>query len=50
MPVGRYPNQGEIAVAAYFLWEQLGKPDGRDVECWLAGELALIDSGYRPVE
>lgn len=30
-----------IAIAAYFLWEQAGRPDGQDIECWLRAENLL---------
>ena len=30
----RTPSEEEIAVAAYFLWEQEGRPHGRDKEHW----------------
>jgi DUF2934 family protein len=31
----------EIALAAYCLWEQEGRPQGRDVEHWLRAEDVL---------
>jgi len=29
------PNREEIAAAAYSIWEQEGRPEGRDLEHWL---------------
>lgn len=31
-------NYQQIATVAYRLWEQAGRPDGRDVEFWLQAE------------
>jgi hypothetical protein len=31
----------EIAVCAYFIWEQEGKPEGRALDHWLQAELQL---------
>lgn len=29
------PSEGDIQKAAYFLWQERGRPEGRDVETWL---------------
>ena len=34
----------EIAVCAYFIWEQEGKPEGRALDHWLQAELQLAAS------
>ena len=31
-------SEHELRDAAYFLWEQEGRPEGRDVDNWLAAE------------
>ncbi len=31
-------NREEIARRAYYLWEQVGRPEGRDGELWLQAE------------
>lgn len=33
----------EIKVRAYDLWEQNGRPDGRDLEFWLQAESEILD-------
>ena len=43
------PNPEQIAAIAYSLWEQAGRPVGRDVEFWLEAE-RLIASQLRAVE
>ncbi len=35
------PSQETIARRAYELWEQAGRPDGRDQEFWLCAEAEL---------
>ena len=37
----RTPTEGEIQHAAYFLWEEAGKPAGRDLELWLEAKERL---------
>ena len=38
------PTDDEIAVCAYFIWEQEGKPLGRALDHWLQAELQLAAS------
>lgn len=38
---GRPPSGGEIAVAAYALWEREGRPHGRDKEFWYRARTEL---------
>jgi hypothetical protein len=35
------PTCEEIAAIAYSIWEKEGRPEGRDVEHWLAAEIQL---------
>jgi hypothetical protein len=35
------PTSEEIAACAYSIWEQEGRPEGREVEHWLAAEIQL---------
>lgn len=28
-------NEDNIRVAAYYIWEQAGRPEGADKECWI---------------
>jgi hypothetical protein len=35
------PTSEEIAVVAYAIWEQEGRPDGRDVDHWLRAETQI---------
>ena len=37
-------TKDEIAVCAYFIWEQEGKPLGRALDHWLQAELQLAAS------
>ena len=37
-------TEEEIAVCAYFIWEQEGKPLGRALDHWLQAELQLAAS------
>ena len=37
-------TEDEIAVCAYFIWEQEGKPLGRALDHWLQAELQLAAS------
>jgi hypothetical protein len=37
-------TKDEIAVCAYFIWEQEGKPVGRALDHWLQAELQLAAS------
>ncbi|HXG48119.1 MAG TPA: DUF2934 domain-containing protein [Methylomirabilota bacterium] len=40
----RQPTHEEVARRAYELWEQRGRPQGRDVELWLEAEGQLRSS------
>jgi hypothetical protein len=35
-------NQDEIASIAFILWDQAGRPSGRDLEFWLSAERRVI--------
>jgi hypothetical protein len=35
------PTQAEIAACAYLLWEQEGRPQGRELDHWLEAEQRL---------
>ena len=35
------PTQEEIAAAAYLIWEQEGRPQGRGVEHWLKAKAQI---------
>lgn len=28
-------NEDNIRVAAYYIWEQAGRPEGKEKECWI---------------
>lgn len=36
-----YPSSEEIAATAYGIWEQEGRPEGRDLQHWLQAEAQL---------
>jgi hypothetical protein len=40
-PVLREPTEAEIQHAAYLLWIENGRPEGRDLEHWLAAREML---------
>jgi Protein of unknown function (DUF2934) len=40
MPVK--PSSGEIALLAFQIWEQEGKPQGRELDHWLQAETLLL--------
>jgi hypothetical protein len=40
----------EIAKHAYLLWEQEGRPDGKDVEYWLKAEAQLLASQKKELD
>lgn len=40
----RFPSQDEIAIRAYFLWQNAGCPDGREFEFWLSAEEELTQN------
>ncbi len=35
------PSAGDVAVLAYYIWEQEGSPQGRDFEHWVEAEAQL---------
>ena len=35
------PTHSEVAVRAYYIWEHLGKPQGRDRDIWRQAEQEL---------
>lgn len=35
------PTREEIALCAHQIWEEAGRPDGRDLEHWLQAEARL---------
>lgn len=41
------PAEKDVKIAAYFVWEKNGKPEGRDLEFWFKGKNKLIDSYNR---
>ena len=43
-------NHEAIAVFAAQLWEQEGRPAGRDVEIWLRAEQQLLAAGRRQAD
>jgi hypothetical protein len=42
------PLQSDTAILAYLIWEEKGKPDGCDVECWLEAERRLLRPESKP--
>jgi hypothetical protein len=38
------PDEATIRERAYLLWEQEGKPEGRETEFWMRAEAAVTDS------
>jgi hypothetical protein len=40
------PTSEQIARAAYLVWEQEGRPQGRDMAHWLQAELQLKASAF----
>lgn len=44
------PTREEIAVRAYHLWEKAGKPQARELECWLQAEAELRLEGQKRFE
>jgi hypothetical protein len=40
-PNGSKPEFREVATCAYLIWEQEGRPHGRDVDHWLEAERQL---------
>lgn len=42
------PSEAEIEQAAYFIWVESGRPDGRELEHWLAAKEQLSRRSVRP--
>lgn len=42
------PSSTAIAERARFLWEQAGRPEGRDLDFWLEAESQLCRHAIRP--
>lgn len=38
------PDEGTIRERAYRIWEEEGRPDGRDTEFWMRAEAVSTDS------
>ncbi|OKO67286.1 DUF2934 domain-containing protein [Bradyrhizobium sp. NAS96.2] len=43
--VSRGPGQEEIRARARDLWEEAGRPPGRDLDFWLQAEREMTDKG-----
>ena len=41
LPPRPEPTRDEIAACAVFLWEEEGRPQGRDLDLWLLAEMRL---------
>jgi hypothetical protein len=41
------PTSEQIARAAYLMWEQEGRPHGRDLQHWLQAESQLMAGTFR---
>jgi Protein of unknown function (DUF2934) len=41
------PNHDEIALRAYSLWEQQGRPQNQEIEIWLQAETQLRQSQHQ---
>ena len=41
------PAHDEIALRAYSLWEQLGRPQNQEIEIWLQAETQLRQSQHQ---
>ena len=48
-PAAAEPTTEEIRAAAHYLWEQDGRPEGRDLEHWLKAE-ALLRQNRGPIK
>lgn len=42
-------NEEELKMRAYYLWERLGKPEGRDEEIWLMAQAEATEKPLRDV-
>ena len=40
-------NEDKVRQRAHDLWDQAGRPEGRDVEFWLRAEAELADNGKK---
>lgn len=38
-------NEDNIRVAAYYIWEQAGRPEGQEKECWIKACEQLFAAG-----
>lgn len=38
-------NEDNIRVAAYYIWEQAGRPEGKEKECWIKACEQLFAAG-----
>ncbi|MGB3755370.1 MAG: DUF2934 domain-containing protein [Rivularia sp. (in: cyanobacteria)] len=40
--IGNRPDEDKIRLKAYQIWQQMGCPNGKSLECWLQAEKELI--------
>ncbi len=40
-------NEDNIRVAAYYIWEQAGRPEGQEKECWIKACEQLFAAGAK---
>ncbi|MBQ8558092.1 MAG: DUF2934 domain-containing protein [Alphaproteobacteria bacterium] len=40
-------NEDNIRVAAYYIWEQAGRPEGQEKECWIKACEQLFSAGLK---
>ncbi len=40
-------TEDNIRVAAYYIWEQAGRPEGADKECWIKACEQLFNAGKK---
>lgn len=40
-------SEDDIRVAAYYIWEQSGKPTGAEIECWLKACEQMLGKGKK---
>lgn len=43
----KHINEENIRVAAYYIWEQAGRPEGADKECWIKAVEQLFSAGNK---
>jgi hypothetical protein len=41
------PTHEQIAVRAYFLWQDAGEPEGEDIRFWMIAEMEMMHSWHR---